>query len=263
MNAFFPLLGVEAGLFDDFEVPAVLDLFELPYFALEGTPFAINRTVLITLAASLIGSAFMFLALNRARVVPGRLQAAGEMVVEFIREQIAIPVMGPDGRAWVPFLTLLFLFVWLNNIFGVLPFVNFPPTSRVALPLFLSLIIYLTFNVVGVIRQGPRYFVDVLFPPGVPKPLYVIIAPIEFISVFLVRPLTLTVRLFANMVAGHVVLTIVFLAVNALILDGIGLIALAIAPVLVGFEFVVGVLQAYIMTTLAAVYIGGALHPDH
>jgi len=263
VTAVIPLLGVEAGLFDDFEVPPVLDLFELPYFAFEGTPFAINRVVLITLFASLMGAAFMFFALNRAKVVPGRLQVAGEMVVDFIRQQIAVPVMGPDGRAWVPFLTTLFLFVWLNNLFGIIPLVNFPSTSRMALPLFLSVIIYLTFIVVGLAKQGPRYFLEVLFPPGVPKLLYIIITPIELISVFLVRPLTLTVRLFANMVAGHIVLTIVFLAVNALILDGIGIIALAAAPLLVGFEFVVGLLQAYIMTTLAAVYIGSSLHPDH
>jgi len=263
VTAWTPLLGAEVGLFEDFHVPPVLELFELPYFALEDTPFAINRTVLITLAASLIGSAFLLLAFRRARVVPGRLQAAGEMVVEFIREQIAIPVMGPDGRAWVPFLTLLFLFVWINNLFAIIPFVNFPPTSRIAIPLMLSVIIYLTFIIVGLVKQGPRYFAGVLFPPGVPKLMYVIITPIEIISVFIVRPLTLTVRLFANMVAGHVVLTIVFLAINALILDGIGVVALAIAPVLVGFEFVVGVLQAYIMTTLAAVYIGGAIHPEH
>ena len=107
--------------------------------------------------------------------------------------------------------------------FAIVPFVNFAPTSRMAIPAFLAIVTWLIFNVVGLIKQGPiRYFKDTLFPPGVPWPIYILLAPIELFSVFIVRPLTLAVRLLANMMAGHVLLTIFFLFTHDLLIENLG-----------------------------------------
>jgi F-type H+-transporting ATPase subunit a len=250
-----------------FHVPPLEEMFEFPAIWFPGTLYAINRTVILTLLAVAIASLLFIVAFRAPKIVPGKIQALAEAIVEFIREQIAVQVIGHDGHKWVPFLTTLFMFVWINNLFEVLPGINFPPTSRMALPAFLAVLTWLIFIGVGIKHQGLRYFKEVAFPPGVPIPIYILVTPIEIVSVFLVRPLTLAVRLFANLLAGHIILTIVFLAVNAFLLNPrgfpIGIVALAAAPMLIGFELLVGVLQAYIFTILAAVYIGGAIHPEH
>jgi F-type H+-transporting ATPase subunit a len=261
-----PLLAVEE-LFGPFHVPSLEEMFEFPAIWFEGTFYAINRTVILTLLAMAIAALIFIVAFASPKIVPGKVQAAAEAIVEFVREQIALQVIGHEGLKWVPFLTTLFMFVWINNLFEILPGINFPPTSRMAIPAFLAVLTWLLFIIVGVKHQGLKYFKEVAFPPGVPLPIYILVTPIEIVSVFLVRPLTLAVRLFANLLAGHIILTIVFLAVNAFILSAkgfpIGIIALAASPLLVGFELLVGVLQAYIFTILAAVYIGGAIHPEH
>jgi F-type H+-transporting ATPase subunit a len=256
------------GLFEPFNVPPLEELFEFQPFLFDGTPFAFNRVALLTLLAAGLAAALFLVAFNSPKVVPGKVQAVAESIVEFIKDQVAIQVIGPEGVQWVPFLTTLFMFVWINNLFEIVPLINFPPTSRMALPAFLALMVWAMFIIVGMKAQGPiRYLREVAFPPGVPIPIYILVTPIEIVSTFLVRPLTLAVRLFANLLAGHIILTIIFLAVNAFIISArgfpIGIVALAAAPLLVGFELLVGVLQAYIFTILAAVYIGGALHPEH
>jgi F-type H+-transporting ATPase subunit a len=144
-----------------------------------------------------------------------------------------------------------------------------PATARIAIPLFLSLLVWVIFIVVGFKHQGPRYLKNSLFPPGVPGPLYILVAPIEFISTFLVRPLSLTVRLFANMLAGHILLVTFALLTEELIKsDTLALKPVAILPFfmllfITAFEVLVGFLQAYIFAMLAGVYIGGAAHPEH
>jgi F-type H+-transporting ATPase subunit a len=258
------LLASEAGLNEPFVVPPVNELFEFPALFLEGTPFAVNRTVIIMMFGVLVIAAFMAFVFP-GKVVPGKLQATAEGAVDFVKDSIAYQVMGEAGRPFIPFLLTIFLFVWVNNLFEIVPLVNFPPTSRMALPAMLALVIYVVFIGVGLIKHGPRYFIDVAFPPGVPKAIYILVTPIEIVSTFIVRPLTLAVRLFANMLAGHIILTIIFLTIHAFLFSGagtpIGLVALIASPLLIGFEAVVGLLQAYIMTILAAVYIDSSIHP--
>jgi F-type H+-transporting ATPase subunit a len=260
------ILASEAGINDPFVVPPVNELFEFPAFLLEGTPFAVNRTVIIMLFAVLLAIVFMA-SLFPGKVVPGKLQVVGEAVVDFVRDGIALQVMGAKGAPYVPFLLTIFLFVYFNNLFEIVPLVNFPPTSRMAYPIMLAMIIYVVFIVEGVRKQGLGYFKEVAFPPGVPLPIYILVTPIEIVSTFIVRPLTLAVRLFANMLAGHIILTIIFLTVHAFLFSGagtpIGLVALIASPLLIGFEAVVGLLQAYIMTILAAVYIDSSINPHH
>jgi F-type H+-transporting ATPase subunit a len=168
----------------------------------------------------------------------------------------------------MPYLLSLFFFVFVGNLMGVIPPFLFPVNSRIAIPLFLALLSWVVFNFAGIKEQGlPGYLRSNLFPPGVPWPLYVLITPIEFVSTFLVRPFTLAVRLLANMIAGHLVLVVFFLGAAYLVQNpltvvfGIG--SFLAGVVFVVFELLVAVLQAYIFTILNAVYLAGALEPEH
>jgi F-type H+-transporting ATPase subunit a len=265
------LAAVEYG--GEWHLPPVNELFEFEPFLFQDTLFAFNRVALLTLLGSLFVAALMFFVFRKPKLVPGRLQSALEGLVEFIREQIAVETMGHDGVKWVPFLTTIFLFVWILNLMEVIPFINFPPTSRMAIPAFLALMVYVIYHFVGFKAQGMAYLKNNLFPPGPPPALYILLTPIEFINIFISRPLTLAVRLFANLLAGHIILSLIFITIHAfLTIPGlttfskgfpIGVIALVSAPLLIGFELVVGLLQAYIFTILTAVYIGSSLHAEH
>jgi F-type H+-transporting ATPase subunit a len=151
----------------------------------------------------------------------------------------------------------------------ILPGIAFPATSKIAIPIFLSVITYLAYNFHGLRAQGVgSYFKGILFPPGVPKLMYVLLTPIEFLSILIIRPVTLTLRLTFNMLAGHLILSLVAVLAAALVSPiGPKVIALplviAIGSALTGFELFVGFLQAFIFTILTALYIGGALHPEH
>jgi F-type H+-transporting ATPase subunit a len=250
---------------EGFEAPGT-EIFETPCLIGEGD-LCFNRVSLLMVLAGLIVVALFVLAFRRPALVPRGLQNVMEAVVEFVRNGIAVEVMGPAGLPWVPFLTTMFVFIFVNNIFGILPFVNFPTTSRMAIPILLAVLVWVLFNVAGIRAQGAKYFREVLFPPGVPPALYILVTPIEFVSTFLVRPLTLSVRLAANMIAGHLILTIFFLGTAYLAFKPstipFAIPAFALATFLVAFEVLVAVLQAYIFTILTAVYIGGAIHPEH
>jgi F-type H+-transporting ATPase subunit a len=193
-------------------------------------------------------------------------------VVSFV-ENIALQGIGRDGLAWTPFLLSLFIFIYLCNLPGIIPaFLYMPATARMAIPLGLAVMVWVTYLAVGIKHQGPiGYFKGIAFPPGVPKPIYVILTPIELISVILVRPFSLAIRLFANMLAGHLLLVTFALLCEALfqaetmrfILIPLGVLPLFMLIFLTAFEVLVGFLQAYIFAILTAVYIGQAMHPEH
>ncbi len=274
----FPIVAaVDYG--GNFEVPPVGELFNFPnLFNLEvgGVNLGFGRPILIMLTGVAISIALFYTAFAKPKLVPGKVQAAAEGIVEFVRDSVAIDIMGPDGRKFVPFLVTIFMFVWLSNLFEIIPFVNFPATSRIGLPFLLAIIVLITFVVVGFRSQGASYVKEIAFPPGVPWPVYFLLTPIELISTFVLRPLTLTIRLFANMVAGHVLLSIVFIATHAffripgLAPEGsnllglpIGILTFLISPLAIGFELFIGLLQAYVFIILTSVYLSGALHPEH
>jgi F-type H+-transporting ATPase subunit a len=229
-----------------------------------------NKVALIGVAAALVAIAIFLLAARQDGLkAPKGVRNLAESIVEFIEEQIIMPTMGRDGLGWTPFLLSLFVFIYLCNLPGILPIIYMPATARIAIPLFLSLLVWVVFIGVGFKHQGFGYLKNSLFPPGVPGPLYILVAPIEFISTFLVRPFSLTVRLFANMLAGHILLVTFALLTEELVQgDSAVLIPVGILPFfmlmfITAFEVLVGFLQAYIFTILAAVYIGGAAHPEH
>ena len=230
-----------------------------------------NKIALIAVLAAVIGTLVFLLAGSKdAKSAPKGIRNFAESIVEFIENGIVMQTMGRDGLGWTPFLMSLFTFIYLCNVPGIIPFLQMPATARMALPLFLSLLVWVVFIVTGFKHQGLAYIKNSLFPPGVPKALYILVAPIEFISTFLVRPFSLTVRLFANMLAGHILLVTFGLLSEALFqakgnpaLIPVGVLPLFMLIFLTGFEVLVAFLQAYIFTILTAVYIGGAAHPEH
>jgi len=230
-----------------------------------------NKIALIAVAAALIGTIVFLLAGNKDhKTAPKGVRNFAEMIVEFIENGIIMQTMGRDGLGSTPFLMSTFVFIYLCNVPGIIPFLQMPATARMALPMFLSLLVWVVFIGTGFKHQGLGYLKNSLFPPGVPKALYILVTPIEFISTFLVRPFSLTVRLFANMLAGHILLVTFALLSEALFqaegnpgLIPVGVLPLFMLMFLTGFEVLVAFLQAYIFTILTAVYIGGAAHPEH
>jgi F-type H+-transporting ATPase subunit a len=253
-----PLLGA-------FEFPPIDELFRWKDIWFEDSPLAINKTVLLVLISSLLILA-IFIGFGRKKALrPGGGQNVVEMTYEFVDNGITKDVVGHDAGRFTPFLGALFLFILFLNFWAVIPFIQFPPTSRMGIPGFLALLVYIVYLVTGFKNQGMKYLTGHLFPPGVPKALYVLVTPIEFVQLFLVRPFSLAVRLLANMMAGHILLTALAL-LTAYALENAPIIA--IGPFLLnigvmGFEILVAFLQAYIFTLLTAVYLGDALHPDH
>jgi F-type H+-transporting ATPase subunit a len=248
--------------------PPLEDLVVWPAFLFEGTPFAINKIVLIMWFASALTLGMFFIAGRRAQMVPRGVQNIAEASIDFIRSGIILPVMGPSGLPWTPFLTALFFFIFWSNVFKVIPPFIMPATGRMAPPMFLALMVLVVVIGVGIKQQGLGGFLrSSLFPPGVPAWLYPLIAPIELVSNFVLRPFSLAIRLFANMLAGHILIAVFALLTAAVWVASpqvaiLPLPALMLFIVLV-FEVLVSTLQAYIFVLLTAVYIGSAIHPEH
>jgi F-type H+-transporting ATPase subunit a len=250
------------------EFPPVSHLVEWPELAFKDTVLAINKTVIIFIAATVITLLIFFIAGRQRKLVPSGVQTIAESSVDFVREGIILQTIGPDGMRYLPFLLSMFFFILFANIFEVIPFIQFPANARIAIPMALAVLVWFIYNIVGAVRQGPlKYFRNSCFPPGVPKPLYVLVTPIEFVSNFLVRPLSLSVRLFANMLAGHLIL-VTFTVLCASLWTKQVIAAILPFPFLLlialtGFEVLVSALQAFIFTILTAVYIGSSAHPEH
>jgi F-type H+-transporting ATPase subunit a len=248
-------------------VPPSSKDFELP--PIFGDNVFTTKPILLVLLSVVLISAFFILSARKAAIVPSKFQFAGESVYSFVRENLAKEVIGHEFMRFVPYLFTLFTFILVNNLYGIIPLIQFPTMSHVSFPYILALSTYLVFHYVGVRKQGAfKYFKEILFMPGVPKAAYILITPLEILTFFVVRPLTLSLRLFANMFAGHLLLLVFILGGEHLFQGVIGLklispFAFIIGIVLTFFEFMVQCLQAYIFTLLAALYIAGALADEH
>jgi F-type H+-transporting ATPase subunit a len=248
----------------------VADLFVFPNIVGQ-----INRTVFLIFLAAAIVVALLYFAYRRPSLVPTKFQAAIDSVVGVVRNDIAVGIIGPEGIKYFPYLLSIFLFILVGNLFEITPLVNFPITSRMAIPLFLALVTWVIFLAVGIRKQGLKYFGELLWPPGVPTGLKPLVGVIEFVSTILVRPFSLAVRLFANLVAGHVMLSLLLVTgwifISNLVTNygEIGLKGIAgfawfgLGLGIWVFELLVAVLQAYIFTLLSAVYIESSIHPAH
>lgn len=238
-------------------------------FTIGSLEFNISKITVLLLLAVILILGFFGYAFRKPKLVPRGAQSVGELGYLFIRDGVVKETIGKGGEKYVPFLFTFFFMVWLLNFWGIFPGAQIPVTSIFAIPVAFAVIVYLTWVPLGMIKQGPiKFFTNIMFPPGVPKGMYVLLTPIELVSNFLVRPFTHAVRLFANMFAGHLLLATfsvaAFYLISASVIGLLGSAAsFSLAVILTGFEAFIQGLQAYIFTLLAAVYIGSALHAEH
>ena len=248
--------------------PQIGELLEWKDILFKGSPFAVNKIVILTVAAAALTLIFFFVAGSKSALVPRGVQNLAESIVDFVRDGIIEQTMGHDGLKYLPFLTSMFCFIFFANIFEVIPFLQFPATARMAIPIFMALLVWVIYNVAGAKEQGVGHYIkSQVIPPGVPKALLPLVALIEFVSNFIVRPFSLAVRLFANELAGHLLL-VTFATLSAALWTAKPLAVILPLPavmlvLLTGFEVLVAVLQAFIFTILTAVYINAATHPEH
>ena len=256
-------LSAEGGGF----VPPSSNDFNLP--PIFGDNAYTTKPIFMVFFSVILISVFFIAASRKAAIVPSKLQFAGESIYAFVRNDLARDVIGHEFMRFVPYLFTLFTFILTNNIFGIVPLLQFPAMSRVSFPYVLAVFTFVVFHYVGIRKQGlGKYIKEIMFMPGVPKPVYILLTPIELATFFLVRPLTLSLRLFANMFAGHLLLLVFIMGGDHLFKGVIGLklvspFAFAFGIGLTFFEFMVQCLQAYIFTLLTALYIAGALADEH
>jgi F-type H+-transporting ATPase subunit a len=248
-----------------FEAPGPAD-FQLPPIFGE-----VTKPVLQLVLAAIIVYAFFAYTTRRPALVPSRAQFLGESFHGIVRNSIARDNIGPEFLKYVPFLTTLFAFILVNNLFGIIPLIQFPTFSHPGMPYALALMVWLTYNVIGIRRHGFVGYLRVsTWPPDVPWWVRTVLTPIEFLSNILLRPITLSFRLFGNMFAGHLLLLVFILGGEYMLLHSESILlgvlspfAFALGIVFTFFEAFVQVVQAYIFTILTASYIGGVLAEDH
>ncbi|WP_246456065.1 F0F1 ATP synthase subunit A [Nocardioides mesophilus] len=224
----------------------------------------------LVLAAVLMFVVFRAASAKRA-MVPNRLQFAGEAMYGFVRNSMARDIIGSrDFMRFVPYLFALFFFILLNNLFATIPFIQFPTFSRAGMVYGLAALSWVIYNVAGINKHG---FVGYLklqtVPAGIKGPMLLLLVPLEFMSNIVVRPVTLALRLFANMLAGHLLLILFALGGEYLLFEAagavrpVGLLAWLLFIAIAFLELLVQFLQAYVFVLLNAMYISGALADEH
>jgi F-type H+-transporting ATPase subunit a len=244
--------------------------FELP--PIFGDSILFSKPSLLLVLAAILVAGFFVLASRRAAMVPSKLQFAGEQAYSFVRNTMARDIIGSrDFMKFVPYLVALVFFLLVSNVFGIVPLVQFPTFSHASFAYALAAITWVVYNAVGIGRHGlSGYLKHQSVPGGVKGPILGLIVPLEFISNIIVRPITLSLRLFANMFAGHLLLILFALGGEYLLLEAeqvlykpVGVLAFLLAIAISFLELLVQVLQAYVFTLLTAMYISGALVEEH
>lgn len=261
------LLAAEEGGGGGVHFPPIEDIVKWPAAFGEGEWYAFNKIGLISLISLLVPALLFFLAGRKAALVPKGLQNVVESSIDFVEKQVVMPAIGRDGMRYLPMLLSMFFFIWIGSLFEIIPTAHMPSTARMANPMILALTALVIFVGVGLKHNGLGYIKDTLFPPGVPKALYIIVTPIEILSTFLIRPFSLAVRLFANLLAGHI-LIVTFTVLSAGLWVSEWYVVFLPLPVFgviffVAFETMVSLLQAYVFALLAGVYISSSLSADH
>ncbi len=212
---------------------------------------------------------FFLAATRKPALVPGRLQWMAESVYGFARDGIAKPMLGHEGIKFAPYFATLFSFILLTNLYAIVPGVQISPNSHIAFPIVLAVISYVMFNYIGIRKHGFVKYVKTALVPNAPWYILPLLIPIEFFSTFIVRPVTLALRLFANMFAGHMILLVftlggfALLSAEAWYIKPISLLSWAMAIALTFLEALVILLQAYVFVVLTSSYISGALAEEH
>ena len=253
----------------EFRGPSIAEFFPGPLL-FEDTPFEINRIILVRWVAVIALFLVFWLGTRAMRVVPGRFQSLVEMGLDLVRVNIADDLLGKkDGKRFLPILTTMFFMILFMNLTGVIPFLNIAGTSVIGVPLVLAIVSYVTFIYAGIKKSPKNFLKNSLFPSGVPIFVLPIVALIELISTFILRPVTLTLRLLMNMIVGHLLLVLFFSATQFFLFTmGGAWSALAAGSLVFGFAFtlfeiLVAILQAYVFTLLTAVYIQLAVAEEH
>jgi F-type H+-transporting ATPase subunit a len=222
-----------------------------------------NAALFMILTTGLI-SAYLILSTQRRSLVPNRLQLVSEMLYEFVANMVTGSA-GREGMKFFPFVFSLFMFVLVANMFGMIPFF-FTVTSHIIVTFALAMLVFIVVVVYGFWRNGPK-FLKLFVPSGVPMYILPLVAVIEVIS-FLSRPISLSVRLFANILAGHITLKV--FAGFVVSMGGLGflgwlgaLLPLALTVGITALEFLVAALQAYVFALLTSMYLNDAIHPGH
>jgi len=232
--------------------------------------WAITRPMVVLAISVVLLSWFLIATTRKAAIVPGKGQWVTEGVYGLVRNGLARDIIGShDFLKFVPVLFSLFSIILVNNLFGIIPPVQYPTMSRIGFPIALTLVVFVLYHAVGIRKNGVGGHLKHMIPPGLPKPIYVLIIPLELITYFITRPLTLALRLFGNMFAGHMLLLLFILGGEYMLIHGglglkfAGVGSFALALVLTAFEGLIEFLQAYIFTLLAATYIAGSLADEH
>ncbi|HVJ42186.1 MAG TPA: F0F1 ATP synthase subunit A [Dongiaceae bacterium] len=227
-----------------------------------GYDVSFNNSALWMLIVIGVITAFMLVGMRKQAIVPGRWQAFVEFLHDFIANMLKENV-GPEGKKYFPWVFSIFVFVLFANLIGLLPGA-FTVTSHIIVTFALALMVFITVTVIGFARHG-FHFLSFFVPKGAPVWLLPLMIPIEIISYF-IRPLSLSIRLFANMVAGHVMLFVLGSFVVPLGLVGFyvsGLVPLAAITAIIGLEFLIACLQAYVFAILTCIYLNDAVHMHH
>ncbi|WAL64483.1 F0F1 ATP synthase subunit A [Amycolatopsis cynarae] len=232
----------------------------------------VTKPMLLVVLSVIIVAAYFLISSRKLKIVPSRGQFAAEYVYNFARNGMAREQIGSkDFQPFIPLVLALFSFVLVNNIFGLIPFFQFPTMAHIGFPLALSvLVVYPVYHFVGFKRHGfVGYLKHATVPPGAPLAIYFLLTPIEFLQKFVLNPITLAIRVFAAMFAGHLILLVFtaageFLLVNAApAFKPISVVSFAFAILMTFVEALIQVIQAYVFAVLSANYIGAALAEDH
>lgn len=278
-------LGAAGGvptLADGPELPTIDD-FLLPEILFEGTPFAMNRVILDRVIMTVVMLIVLGVTAAHATTIPTKTTKDGkvkvkrwqlfiEFILEFVQNNIVYTIMGEKrGRRYLPIITTIFFTVMCFNLCGVIPGMNMAATATIAMPLMLALYTLVQYWRTGIRENGGlgRYLKKELFPPGIPWPVYILLSPIELLEICIVQPASLTIRLFANMVSGHLTLATCLVMTDYYMIEmgkasmipaGFGWLVFGI--VMTCFEIFIAVLQAFIFSILSTVYINNTYPED-
>jgi len=244
------------------------DLFNIGTFGGDGTDGSgihiafTNSSLFMVFTVGLIGL-FLILGSSRRAIIPGRIQLMAEMCYEFIANMVRTTA-GTEGMRFFPFVFTLFMFILVANLFGMFPYF-FTVTSHLIITVCLALMVFFTVVIYGFWKNGAKFF-KLFVPSGIPWFIIWLVVPIEIIS-FLSRPLSHSLRLWGNILAGHIVLKVFGGMVVALLGAGlwgiVSVLPLGMAVALTGLEFLVAALQAFVFAVLTCVYLHDAIHPGH
>jgi F-type H+-transporting ATPase subunit a len=254
---------------DGYEAPSVSDFWQ-PLFGTEGA-FAITRPALVFLLSAIVLSLVLLRATRKLKLVPGKGQFFTESVYSLVRNSVARDIIGSrEFLKYVPFLFSLFTLILVNNLFGVVPFIQYPSAARVALPIALTLFVFALYHWIGIRKMGLAGYFGHMVPPGLSLGLKLYVLPLEIVTYFFTRPVTLALRLFGNMFAGHLLILLCVTGGEYLLFESdnpgfwvAGVVTFGGGLLMTVFEILVEFLQAYIFTLLAALYIAGSLADEH